>query len=105
VGPIWSGGEQGERELLASCYRRSLEEAGQLGAETIAFPAISCGAYGFPPAAAAQIAVAEIRRFLANNELPDRVLLVAFDESMRAILASALGSAPTGQERRYSSAR
>jgi O-acetyl-ADP-ribose deacetylase (regulator of RNase III) len=92
VGPVWSGGDRGEPELLASCYRRSLEEAGKLGLESIAFPAISCGVYGFPPQHAAQIAVAEIRRFLATRELPEKVLLVAFDASMRAILAGALGS-------------
>jgi O-acetyl-ADP-ribose deacetylase (regulator of RNase III) len=92
VGPVWAGGEQGEPELLASCYRRSLEEARKLGVETIAFPAISCGVYGFPPELAAPIAIAEIREFLANSELPEKVLLVAFDEAMQAVLAGALGT-------------
>ena len=90
VGPVWSGGEQCERDLLARCYRRSLEEARELGLETIAFPAISCGVYGFPPELAAPIAVAEIQRFLSTSPLPSRVLLVAFDERMQAILSRAM---------------
>jgi len=91
VGPVWSGGEHGERELLASCYRRALEEARDLGLGTIAFPAISCGVYGFPPERAAPIAVAEIKSFLPTSPLPARVLLVAYDERMQEVLASALG--------------
>jgi O-acetyl-ADP-ribose deacetylase (regulator of RNase III) len=94
VGPVWAGGDRGERDLLASCYRRSLEEAAKLGVETIAFPAISCGVYGFPPELAAPIAVGEIRRFLAEHVLPKKVLLVAYDERMRATLSEALGSGP-----------
>ena len=90
VGPVWAGGEQGERELLASCYRRSLEEACDLGLETIAFPAISCGVYGFPAELAAPIAVAEIKRFLATNPLPNRALLVAFDDRMQDLYISVL---------------
>lgn len=93
VGPVWSGGNQGERELLASCYRRSLEEAAKLGVETIAFPAISTGAYGFPPDLAAQIAVAEIRRVVSPQDTPKKVLLVAFDDKMRTILSHALAAA------------
>ena len=90
VGPVWSGGNRGERELLASCYRRSLEEAEKLKAETVAFPAISCGVYGFPPQLAAPIAVNTIRDFLANHDIPTKVLLVAFDAAMAATLSNAL---------------
>lgn len=78
VGPVWNGGTRGEDELLASCYRRCLELAQQHGIRTIAFPAISTGAYGFPRERAAAIAVREIKRFLeTNNELKE-VVLVGF---------------------------
>jgi O-acetyl-ADP-ribose deacetylase len=63
VGPVWSGGAAGEPQLLASCYRRSLTLAAEHGIRTIAFPAISCGAYGYPMGLAAAIAVRECRRF------------------------------------------
>lgn len=77
VGPIWEGGRRGEPELLASCYRRSLEVADQLGARSIAFPAISTGAYRFPRELAARIAVQTLRSTPTRVEL---VRLVAFDE-------------------------
>ena len=57
VGPVWRGGDAGEAELLASCYRRSLEEAARVKAGTVAFPAISTGVYGYPPDLAARVAV------------------------------------------------
>lgn len=60
VGPVWRGGSAGEADHLANCYRRSMEEAARLGAVSIAFPAISCGAYGFPMDAAAAIAVGQV---------------------------------------------
>jgi len=63
VGPVWHGGNAGEPELLASCYRRSLELAVDHGLVSIAFPAISCGAYGYPLARAVPIAVATVRAF------------------------------------------
>jgi len=61
VGPIWRGGGSGEPELLAACHRRSLEVAAELGARTVAFPAISCGVYGYPVERAAEIAVETVR--------------------------------------------
>jgi O-acetyl-ADP-ribose deacetylase (regulator of RNase III) len=61
VGPVWRGGGSGEAELLASCHRRALELAQELGARTVAFPAISCGVYGYPPAHAAEVAVGAVR--------------------------------------------
>jgi O-acetyl-ADP-ribose deacetylase (regulator of RNase III) len=76
VGPVWRGGSQGEAELLASCYRRSLEVADELGARSIAFPAISTGAYGFPRGEAAAIAVETLAGHPARVE---RRILVAFD--------------------------
>jgi O-acetyl-ADP-ribose deacetylase (regulator of RNase III) len=61
VGPVWHGGDSGEPELLASCHRRALEVAHELGARTIAFPAISCGVYGYPPELAAPVAIEAVR--------------------------------------------
>jgi O-acetyl-ADP-ribose deacetylase (regulator of RNase III) len=77
VGPVWRGGAAGEAELLASCYRRSLEVADELGARSIAFPAISTGVYGYPAEEAATIAVDTVRSTPTSVEL---VRLVAFDE-------------------------
>ena len=78
VGPVWNGGEDGEAEHLASCYRRSIEVARDAGAASIAFPAISTGIFGYPPRPAAEIAVATVREHGDELEL---VRLVAFDES------------------------
>ena len=77
VGPVWHGGNHGEAELLASCYRRSIEVAREVGARTIAFPAISTGIYGYPRRDAAEIAVSTLRACAADLDL---VLLVAVDE-------------------------
>jgi len=77
VGPRWRGGDHGEQALLASCYRRSLEVADELGAASVAFPGISTGIYGYPKDAAATVAVDTIRSTVTNVEL---VRLVAFDE-------------------------
>lgn len=79
VGPIWQGGKNGEENLLASCYRKSLELAREYGIKTIAFPAISTGAYGFPSEKAATIAVSQIKQFLQENENPELVFLVCFN--------------------------
>jgi len=80
VGPIWRGGGEDEDNLLRSCHRRSLESALKLGAQTIAFPAISTGVYGFPKARAAKIAISTTEVFLAENSLPERVYFVLFSE-------------------------
>jgi O-acetyl-ADP-ribose deacetylase (regulator of RNase III) len=77
VGPVWRGGKEGEPELLASCYRKSLALAAVIGARSIAFPAISTGVYGYPLRHAAEIA---IRTILAHDgPLPERVTLCTFD--------------------------
>ena len=90
VGPVWRGGTNREPELLASCYRRSLEVAIENGVRTIAFPAISCGIYGYPIDAAADIAIGETRRVLADGDAIDRVLFVAFGEDVRRALERSL---------------
>ena len=76
MGPVWAGGARGEPELLASCYRSSLSVADELGARSVAFPAISTGVYGYPPELAAEIAVAACTTAETEVEL---VRLVAFD--------------------------
>ena len=68
VGPVWRGGRYGEAALLASCYQQSLDLAAEYGLATIAFPAISCGVYGYPIGEAAAIAVREIRNFLGRSD-------------------------------------
>ncbi len=83
VGPIWRGGGHGEAELLASCYRSALALARQHQARSIAFPAISCGVYGYPLDEAAAIAVRETR---ARETEFDRIALVAFDDEVHAML-------------------
>jgi O-acetyl-ADP-ribose deacetylase (regulator of RNase III) len=90
VGPVWHGGGDGEPELLASCYRTSLALAEENGLESIAFPAISTGVYGYPLAGACEIAVREVRAFLAGHPLPKRVLFVCFDLAARRAYEAAL---------------
>ncbi|HEY7072876.1 MAG TPA: O-acetyl-ADP-ribose deacetylase [Acidimicrobiales bacterium] len=82
VGPVWHGGGRGEPAVLASCYRRSLEVADELGATTVAFPAISTGLYGYPRQEAAAIAIDTLR---ATPTAVDEITLVAFDHEGLAI--------------------
>jgi len=84
VGPVWSGGKRGEPELLASCYRESLKLAAARGLKTVAFPAISCGAYGYPLEQAVQIAVRECAGFLAGSPLPEKIIFACFDQAALA---------------------
>ena len=84
VGPVWRGGGAGEADLLASCHRRSLEVAADLGARSVAFPAISCGIYGYPPELAAPVALGAVQ----GHEL-DLVRFVLFgDDTYEAFQAA-----------------
>ncbi len=82
VGPVWRGGEQGEAELLASCYRRSLEEAVKVRAQTVAFPSISTGIFAYPIELASEIAISTVRAFDADLA----VRFVAFSQADFAVL-------------------
>jgi O-acetyl-ADP-ribose deacetylase len=81
VGPIWHGGGEGEAELLASCHRRAIELADELGCKSVAFPAISTGAYGYPVELAAPVAVAATREALADHPAVELARFVFRDEA------------------------
>jgi O-acetyl-ADP-ribose deacetylase len=91
VGPIWRGGDQGEREVLASCYRSCLAVARGRRFRTIAFPAIATGIYGFPGDEAAVIAVTAVHAHLAENERMQQVIFVCFDNATLSAYHRALG--------------
>lgn len=93
VGPVWRGGGAGEAELLASCYRESLARAVELGAETLAFPCISTGIYGYPKEEAAAIAVGTLVEGLGALEGPPKVTLCAFSDADAIALRAALKNA------------
>lgn len=92
VGPVWSGGKRGEPELLASCYRESLKLAAAHKLRTIAFPAISCGAYGYPLAEAVRIAVRECAAFARSHPLPEKITFACFDGATRAAYEAELAA-------------
>jgi O-acetyl-ADP-ribose deacetylase (regulator of RNase III) len=94
VGPVWSGGDRGEPEILASCYRRSLEVASELGATSVAFPAISTGIYGYPRDLAAEIAVSTVSSAETAVEL---IRLVAFDRETFRLYEHLLQSRSSGR--------
>ncbi len=93
VGPVWRGGDQGEPDLLARCYRRSLEEAARLGAQSLAFPAISTGAFRYPLEQATDIAVEAVTTWLEAHEAPERVFFCTFDAEATRVARAALATA------------
>jgi O-acetyl-ADP-ribose deacetylase len=92
VGPVWQGGVRREDDLLASCYRRSLELARAHDCESIAFPAISTGVYRFPLHRAAAIAAREVNDFLSGSALPQRAILVCFGPEASSAFEKAVAS-------------
>ncbi len=90
VGPVWRGGRQGEAALLASCYRRSLQLAAEHGAPSVAFPAISCGIFGYPVDQAARIAIREVQTFLAEDNRIEIVYLTCFGDEIDSAYRTAL---------------
>jgi O-acetyl-ADP-ribose deacetylase (regulator of RNase III) len=92
VGPVWRGGDQGEPELLASCHRRALEVAAELGCRTVAFPAISTGVYGYPVEEAAEVALITTFAELERHPEIERVIFVLFSEEHLDAYRSKLSS-------------
>ena len=97
VGPVWGGGGGEEDRLLASCYRRSLEVAAANGLATVAFPAISTGAYGFPADRAAEIAVGAVAAFLKAESAIEHVVFCCFAEPSAALHRAAIGRLREGR--------
>lgn len=96
VGPVWEGGHKNEDDLLASCYRISLELARQHGVRSLAFPAISCGAYRFPIDRAAKIAIATIAEALPSCPELQSVIVAVFDRRVETAVKRALSSSQQG---------
>lgn len=92
VGPVWHGGNQDEPLLLASCYQKSLELAAQHGIQSIAFPAISCGIFGYPIQDAATIAVKTALQFLKHHNNIDTIYFVCFDKTIYDAYQQALSA-------------
>ena len=91
VGPIWHGGKQHEPELLASCYQNVLRIAEEKAMKTIAFPAISCGVYGYPLDQACLIAMKEVTSFLDKHSTPEKVIFACFNKQVEDNLREAQG--------------
>lgn len=90
VGPVWNGGKQGEPDLLASAYRRSLEVAVDNGCASVAFPSLSTGAYGYPVDLAAQTALRTVMTFMRERKQPELVRFVLFDQATLDVFEQAL---------------
>jgi O-acetyl-ADP-ribose deacetylase (regulator of RNase III) len=96
VGPVWRGGSSGEAGLLASAYRSSLERAREKGARSVAFPSLSTGAYGYPLAEAARVALATVKQDLESHGAPEDVTFVLFDAQTADAYRHALQKLPDG---------
>ena len=92
VGPVWHGGRRNEPERLAACYRRALELACEHELSTIAFPAISCGVYGYPAGPASAIAVGEVQSFCEKMSLIEKVYFVCFEAHIKVAYEEALAA-------------
>ncbi|GGD65147.1 O-acetyl-ADP-ribose deacetylase [Lacimicrobium alkaliphilum] len=90
VGPVWHGGNEGEAALLANCYHQSLKLAAGQGLKSIAFPAISCGVYGYPVQQACDIAVNTVSQFLSQDSCIRKVIFCAFDQQVHQALIQAM---------------
>ncbi|HVO73110.1 MAG TPA: O-acetyl-ADP-ribose deacetylase [Ignavibacteriaceae bacterium] len=88
VGPVWSGGNRNEDELLANCYKNSLKLVVENGIKSIAFPSISTGAYRFPLKRAANIAISETKKFIEKNNSIEKILFVCFDDETKRVYES-----------------
>jgi O-acetyl-ADP-ribose deacetylase (regulator of RNase III) len=93
VGPVWAGGGKGEPELLASCYRSAIEQAAVRGCRSVAFPAISCGVYGYPLDLAAATALDAVRAALAEHPQVAEARFVLFDDTALAAFSDAFARA------------
>jgi O-acetyl-ADP-ribose deacetylase (regulator of RNase III) len=96
VGPVWQGGGKGEAELLASCYRRSLELAAANDCRTVAFPAISTGVYRYPKDEATQIAARTVSTFIEQKTMPESVIFCCFDDQMAELYRQAVAALREG---------
>jgi O-acetyl-ADP-ribose deacetylase len=105
VGPVWRGGREGEPELLARCYRGALALARERGLASVAFPAISTGAYGYPLEEATELAVATVVAELAAHAVPEEVVFCVFSPRARAVYERALGSGSQGAAYRTRTSR
>ncbi len=92
VGPVWKGGGKGEAQLLASCYRESLNLAAAHALDTVAFPAISTGAYGYPMELAAEVAIATVREFTERAARPSQIIFCCYTREDYATYQRALGT-------------
>jgi O-acetyl-ADP-ribose deacetylase (regulator of RNase III) len=99
VGPVWRGGKHDEDETLARCYRNVLRQAAVYNVSSVAIPAISTGAYGFPPERAAAIAVRETRAFLKRDSFVQKVVLVCYDHDAKRAFERAMQDASEPRDR------